>query len=55
MQATADDWVAAISGLLADPDRRRRMGEKALLVRERYAEARLRRDCLEAMRQLCHG
>ena len=55
MQATADDWVAAISCLLADPDRRRRMGERALLVREQYAEARLRRDCLEAMRQLCHG
>lgn len=55
MGATADDWVETISGLLEDPDRRRRMGERALLVREQYAEQRLRRDCLEAMRRLCHG
>ena len=53
--ATVDDWVEAISGLLEDPGRRLRMGERALLVREQYAEQRLRRDCLEAMRRLCHG
>ena len=55
VEATTDDWVEEISGLLMDPDRRRRMGERALLVREHYAEERLRRDCLEAMRGLCHG
>lgn len=55
VEATADDWVEAISGLLENPDRRRRMGERALLVREQYGEQRLRRDCLEAMRRLCHG
>ena len=55
VEATAEDWVDAISGLLRDPDRRRWMGEKALLVREQYGEQRLRRDCLEAMRRLCHG
>ena len=54
-EATVDDWVEAISGLLQDPDRRLRMGQRALLVREQYAEQRLRRDCLEAMRRLCHG
>ncbi|KZR85049.1 Protein Glycosylation J [Synechococcus sp. MIT S9509] len=53
--ATFDDWVEAISGLLEDPGRRLWMGERALLVREQYAEQRLRRDCLEAMRRLCHG
>ncbi len=55
VEATAEDWVDAISGLLRDPDRRRWMGEKALRVREQYGEQRLRRDCLEAMRRLCHG
>ena len=55
MQATADDWVEVISELLDDPERRHRLGESARLVRERYAEERLRRDCLEALRQLCHG
>ena len=54
-EATVDDWVEAISGLLQDPDRRLQMGQRALLVREQYAEQRLRRDCLEAMRRLCHG
>ena len=55
VEATTDDWAGAISGLLEDPDRRRWMGERAMLVREHYAEHRLRRDCLEAMRRLCHG
>ena len=55
VEATTDDWVEEISGLLMDPDRRRRMGERALLVREHYSEERLRRDCLEAMWGLCHG
>ena len=55
VEATTDDWAGAISGLLEDPDRRRWMGERAMLVREHYAEQRLRRDCLEAMRRLCHG
>ena len=55
MEATTNDWVEAISSLLEDPDRRQRLGERARLVRERYAEERLRRDCLEALRQLCHG
>ena len=55
MEATTNDWVEAISSLLEDPDRRQRLGERARLVRARYAEERLRRDCLEALRQLCHG
>jgi len=55
MEATTNDWVEAISSLLEDPDRRQRLGERARLVRERYAEEYLRRDCLEALRQLCHG
>jgi len=53
--ATADDWVEAIAGLLADPLRRRQLGERATAVRERYAAEHLRRDCLEALRPLRHG
>ena len=53
--ATTDDWVAAIAGLLADSARRRRLGERAMQVRERYSGDRLRRDCLEALRPIHHG
>ena len=53
--ATTADWVAAIAGLLADPVRRRRLGEQAMQVRERYSADRLRRDCLEALRPIHHG
>ena len=53
--ATKADWVAAITGLLADPGRRRRLGERAMQVRERYSADRLRRDCLEALRPIQHG
>ena len=54
-EATTDDWVEEIFGLLEDPDRRRRIGERALLVREHYAEEPLRRDCLKAMRGVRNG
>ena len=53
--ATTADWVAAVAGLLADPERRRRLGEQAMQVRERYSADRLRRDCLEALRPIHHG
>ena len=53
--ATTADWVAAIAGLLADPGRRRRLGEQAMQVRDRYSADRLRRDCLEALRPIHHG
>ena len=54
-QATTDEWVDAIAALLADPDRRHFLGQRALAVRERFAASSLRRDCLDALRGLCHG
>ena len=54
-QATTDEWVKAIEALLIDPDWRRRLGARAAMVREIYAPERLRRDFLEALRQLLHG
>ena len=54
-QATTADWVEAIAGLLADPNRCLQLGEKAMEVRERYDAVRLRRDFLEALRKLHHG
>ena len=54
-QATSEDWVEAIAGLLADPDQRLRLGQSASRVRERYDAALLRHDFLEALQQLHHG
>ena len=54
-QATSDDWVAAIAGLLADPRQCLRLGERAARVRERYDAACLRNEFLEALLRLRHG
>lgn len=54
-EATTQDWVEAIAGLLKDPDRRRSLGQWATAVRERYAAEPLRRSCLEALRRLRSG
>ena len=53
--ATSNDWIEAVAALLADSERRRRLGERAIQVRERYSADCLRRDCLEALRSTRHG
>ncbi len=53
--ATREDWISAIRGLLHDPSRCKALGRKATGVRTRFAPDRLRHDFLEALRPLSHG
>ena len=53
--ATTQHWLEALTDLLEDPQRRRRLGQQAMVVRERFSEQRLRRDFLDALEQQRHG
>jgi hypothetical protein len=53
--ATVEDWVIAIRGLLQDRARSKALGQEATKVRERFSPERLRHDFLEALRPLSHG
>ena len=53
--ATVEDWVMAIRGLLQDRARSKALGQEATKVRERFSPERLRHDFLEALRPLSHG
>ena len=53
--ATCEDWIVAIKGLLQDRSRCKALGQEATKVRERFSPERLRHDFLEALRPLSHG
>jgi len=54
-EASTDAWVSALDRLLADPQRRRSIGQAATAVQDRFGETRLRRDFLDALDRLHHG
>jgi glycosyltransferase involved in cell wall biosynthesis len=54
-EAGTDVWVSALDRLLADPQRRRSLGQAAITVQDRFGETRLRRDFLDALDRLHHG
>ena len=53
--ATCEDWIVVIKGLLQDRSRCKALGQEATKVRERFSPERLRHDFLEALRTLSHG
>ena len=53
--ASCEDWIVAIKGLLQDRSRCKALGQEATKVRERFSPERLRHDFLEALRPLSHG
>lgn len=53
--AAPDAWVAAVRGLLVDPQTRDRLGQNARLVRENYSEVGLRRHFLHALEACADG
>ena len=53
--ASSEDWVLAIEQLLLEPERRLRLADEAMEVRQRFAPERLRHDFLEALRPLSDG
>ena len=50
--ATPETWAELVSELLEDVDQRRRLGDAALEVRERFSEERLRRCFMRSVSQL---
>ena len=54
-QASTTNWIQALEGLLSDPSQRRSLAREACQVRQRFSEARLRRDFLDALHRPSHG
>jgi len=54
-RARPDHWRAALAELLIDPDRCRRLADRALEVRSRYSEPQLRSRFVHALDQLLQG
>jgi glycosyltransferase involved in cell wall biosynthesis len=54
-EASVEDWVMVIRGLLQDRLRCKALGQEATKVRERFSPERLRHDFLEALGPLSHG
>lgn len=54
-EASTNDWVCALDGLLRDPSQRRVLAAEACRVRQRFSEQRLRRDFLDALHRPSHG
>ena len=50
--ASSAEWADIVSMLLADPERRGRLAEAALDVRDRFSERRLRRCFMGGVSQL---
>jgi len=52
MDASDQDWVQQLEGLLSRPDLRQSLASKALEVRDQYAPDALSRRLLQALEQV---